>query len=256
MGRDQRAAALAGLDDDDAAAEPADDAVAWREVVGIRPRAKRILADQRALLDNGQCQTPVLRGIELVDAAAQHGNRAPAGVHGGTVRDRVDAQRHAADDGHTGAGQLRSEHLRHLAAVGRGAPRPNDCDGPLVLAGHAPTHVENGRRTIDHAQRRRILRVVPGEWFDAGFLHALEFACGIDGAPCVQEQLDAAPVQASGLHLLDGGAPGRLDIAAHVQQCGQPYRPDAGHAIEGNPEGFCVHRRSRFRRRFVGISWL
>ncbi len=47
-------------------------------------------------------QLAVLRRIDLVDAAAEHGDRVAAGLQHRPVRRRIDAPRHAAGDGQPG----------------------------------------------------------------------------------------------------------------------------------------------------------
>ena len=68
----------------------------------------------------------VRRRVGDVGAAAEHGDRAAAGVEGAAVGAGVDPEGEAADDDHPGGGQLPAELARDLAPVGGGAARADD----------------------------------------------------------------------------------------------------------------------------------
>ena len=75
-GGDQRARAPRRLDDQHAQRDAGDDAVAAGEVLGARHEARRVLADQAAALADPALQLGVLRRIDVVEAAGEHGDRA------------------------------------------------------------------------------------------------------------------------------------------------------------------------------------
>ena len=77
---DQSTTFLARLHDDHGAAQPADNAVAWRKIFGLWPCPQGIFADQRTLVAECLTQLAVAGRVNLIDSAAQHGQCAPASI--------------------------------------------------------------------------------------------------------------------------------------------------------------------------------
>src|SRR5581483_3020287 len=169
-GRDEGAAVDVALDDEDAEAEGAEDAVAAREVLAARLRAEGVVADQAALLHDLLRQLDVLGRVDDVEATGEHGDGAAAGDEGRAVRDGVDAAGEAADDGDAVTREVGREVLGGLAAVGRGAPRADDGDGPLVLGPEVAADVEDGRPVVHLPEAERVGFVVPAVRLDAGLV--------------------------------------------------------------------------------------
>ena len=90
IGRDQRAAALARLDDDRRRAEPGDDAVARREPPGRGLDAGRVLRDDEARVGDAARELGVRGRIVAVDAAAEDGDGRPARLERPAMRLGVD----------------------------------------------------------------------------------------------------------------------------------------------------------------------
>ena len=144
VGREERAALLAGLYDDGAERHPAHDAVAPGEVLRVRSGAEWVLGDQDAVLHYLGGQRGVLPRIDDVDAAAEDGDRALSRFEGRPVGDAVDAARQSADDGHAGLCQIVGEHPRRLSAVGGRLPGADDGDEALLLGWRLALDVEDG----------------------------------------------------------------------------------------------------------------
>ena len=168
--RDHGAALEVAFDHQHAQADAAHDAIAPREELAARLRAERVVGDEGAVLGYLLRQLHVLRRVDHVQPAGHDGDGPPAGAQGRAMRHGVDAARQAADDGHVVADEVGRELLDDLAAVGRGPPRADDGDGPLVGAIELAADVEDGREVVDLLQLRRVGRVVPGQGVDVGAL--------------------------------------------------------------------------------------
>ena len=116
VGRDQRAAALARLDDDRRAREAGDDPVSGRKPPRRRLDTRRVLGhDQPALGDLGR-EARVRARVVAVDAAAEHGDVVPPALERPTMRRAVDAAREARDDDDARGGELTAERRSRRAA--------------------------------------------------------------------------------------------------------------------------------------------
>src|SRR5262249_37875449 len=110
-----------------------------------------ILADERAVLNNGPSETAVIRWINLVNAAAQDGDGASVSGKGAIVSDGIDAQCQPADNGNAGGNQIATQRVGHVAAINRGAARADNSNGPTVIGLEVAAHVEERRRRINMA---------------------------------------------------------------------------------------------------------
>ena len=127
VGGDQRAAALARLDDHGRVREPGDDPVSRGEaprggldsrwVFGDDPPARRDLGGERRMG----------AWIVAVDPAAEHGDRR-SGLEGAAVRGRIDATREPRHDDDAGRGQVARECAGDLRSVRRAGPGTDDRD--------------------------------------------------------------------------------------------------------------------------------
>ena len=64
----------------------------------------------------------------MIHAASEHRDGVPAGLQGAVMRGRVDATRHAADDGQAGLCQVKGQAIRRHDSVVGGPPRPDDSE--------------------------------------------------------------------------------------------------------------------------------
>ncbi len=156
--RDQRSAALARLDHDQCAREPADQPVAQREERGERRDAERELADDRAALHDPLGELAVRRGIDAVDPARLHRDSAPARGERRLVSRRVDAECQPGDDHHTRGRELPRHAPRHLDPVRRRCAAADDRHRGLRERVEIAAHREHGRRIGELDERRRIAR--------------------------------------------------------------------------------------------------
>ena len=179
--------------------------------------------------------------VDLIDAAAQDGNRAVAGVQRCAVGDGVDAHRQAADDGHTGAGQLGRKLSGNLAAVYAGAACSDDGDRPEVVLTQVAAHVEYRRARLQRFQVGGIVVVPPRMHVNACVDDAAPFAVQVDFPARAQQILEAAPVEAGGRELLRRSAPSGFGRAEHIQQSRHASGSDAGNHVEADPVGCFVH---------------
>ena len=138
VGRDERAAPLARLDDDRRRAETGDDPVARREAPRRRLDARLVLGDDEARLADPARQLGVRRRVVAVDPAAEHGDRRAAAVERAAMRLAVDAPRHPAHDDETRSGQLARERARDRAAVRRSTRARRRSRRPADRAARTP----------------------------------------------------------------------------------------------------------------------
>ncbi len=106
-GGDAGAAELAGLDHQDSARQAADDAVAQGEIVRIGAGGERKFADQRAAeFEDLLGELAIFARVDDIDAGAEDGDGASAGLHRSLVGDGIDAAGHAADDDQAAVGEV------------------------------------------------------------------------------------------------------------------------------------------------------
>ena len=117
-GGNQRAALQCGLDNQDAADQARDDAVATWKVGGDGGRAEREFGNDGSLFGNCHREFLVARRVDAVSAGADEGNRGTFGGEGATMGGGVDAQREAADNGQPGIAQRLREGLGVALALG------------------------------------------------------------------------------------------------------------------------------------------
>ena len=128
-GGNQRPGALGGFDDDHAQAQAGDDSIALRKRAGKRRRARRVFADHCAVQNDFVGQRLVFRRIDVQHAAAEHGDRAAAGLQRPAMSGGVDAAGQAADDRIAAAGQASRQPFGLGQAVLGAVARADDGDG-------------------------------------------------------------------------------------------------------------------------------
>ena len=233
-GRDQRAAALLCLDDHDAVGQGADDAVARREVPGVRRRAGRVFREQAALLRNAQKERTVFLRIDDVHPAAQDAEHRAAAVQRAVRGSRIDAAGHAGDDDGAAAGDLPAETQGRLAApvIGRAGADQTDA-GLLFQIGQPPDAVEHRRRIHGHAQTRGIVRLAEVEDADpalpaagANLLRAAEVFTGQDFAEPVAKPFAAQRRSVRRVDRLGRTEASEQSFRVHRAETGQLGEPD------------------------------
>ena len=126
VGRDQRAAPLARLDDDRRLAEPGDDPVPRGKSPRRRLDAGLVLGDDQAALADPSSELGVGGRVVAVDPTSEHRDR-HAGLERAAMRLAVDSSSHSADHDEPCRGELSRERARHGTSVCRarsGRPRP------------------------------------------------------------------------------------------------------------------------------------
>ena len=137
VGRDQRAAALARLDDHGRVAQPRDDPVPRRETPRRRLDPRRILGDDQAALDDRRGEQPVRARVVAVDTAAEDGH-GRARLECASMRSPVDAASEARHDDHPGPRETARELRRDCRAVGGARAGADDRDARCVEQRRAP----------------------------------------------------------------------------------------------------------------------
>ncbi len=126
---DQRARALAGLDDDRRAREPRDDPIPSREAPRGRLDTGLVLRyDEPAAGHDRAGELGVRCRVVAVDAAAEHGDRRPVRSKGSTMGLAVDPSCEPAHHGRARRGRVCGEEPRDRAAVARAGARADDRD--------------------------------------------------------------------------------------------------------------------------------
>ena len=159
-GGDQRARTLGRLDHHGAPGEARDDAVAARKILGARLVAGGAFRNDQALFGDLAVKALVLRRVDMVDAAAEDGDRA-IGEAGGMGL-AVDAEGEAGDDGETGAAKFGGHVARDLAAGGGGIAGADNGDGVRPGEGGISQHGKQGRRRVERDQQFRKVRLAAG----------------------------------------------------------------------------------------------
>ena len=155
----ERAGAGRRFHHDQRAGQSGDDAVAAREIVRARHRARHHLGHDHAALADRRVQALIFRRVDHVDAARHHGHR--PGVERGLMRRRVDAAREAGDDGMAFAADLPRQKPGELAGDGGGIARPHHRHGAADQQLRIALHAEQGRGIVRLAEQGRKL------WFQA-----------------------------------------------------------------------------------------
>ena len=113
-------------------------------------------------------QSPVLRRIRHIHAAAQHRDHRPARRQCAGQTHRIHTVGSAGRHNRAQPSHLIAKHFALLQAVERGVPRADHGDDRLrINVRERPLIVEQQRRIVNAAQPRRIGRVLPGEDVDA-----------------------------------------------------------------------------------------
>ncbi len=241
VSRDQRARLFARFDDDDAQRQPADDAVAGREVVALRRRAKRVIADHRAAVDDLPDQSRVLVRIDFVQPGAKHGYRPPPGLQRRHVGGGVHAARQAAYHRHPGRGQRPRQLAGHFFAIRTGAAGSHNGDGPIVPVHQRPAHVDERRRVRHFAQAAGIILVVPTRQMKACLLNVGQQDVKVHALAGGLQRVNRAPVQPGLLQTGAVGLPRGLKIAKVVEQSAHFGRANAFYPIEADPVTIIAH---------------
>ena len=193
--RDERAAAGGRFDDDHAETEAGDDPVAGGKIRRVRLPARRIVGDERALLDDPRRQVLVLGRVNDVDAAAKHGDRSAARLDRRLVRGRVDSARQPGNDRDSRLGELGRESSGDFPSIARRAPCADDRERGIVVRTQGALHVENGRRRGNLRQQSGILRIRDRDRRDAEARHPVELSERIETGASPGHALDGALVE-------------------------------------------------------------
>ena len=141
LGGNERAARLPRLYDHHTHRQPADDTVARGKVGRFGPHVQRVFRDQCAVLHDALGQVPMLVGIQVTKATAQHRDGASPRVQRSLMRDPVNAQGQPADHGDTLPRQVTGQHPRGIPAVVCWPPCAHYSHGPLILRQQGTQHV-------------------------------------------------------------------------------------------------------------------
>ena len=153
---DQRTTLLGRLHHQHPTAEPGHDAVATRKEAGPGRGTGGMLGKQQSPgITQTDMQPMVARGIDHIDATAEHRHAGATGIQGGLLGGGIDTQRHAADHAPAPCGELTGE----TGGIGQ----------PLAGGATRPHHGQLGRRqtgevTPGPQQRRRVGNLGEQAW--------------------------------------------------------------------------------------------
>jgi hypothetical protein len=126
-GGDQRAAAHCRLDDQRTQRQPADDAIAPREVHRQRRRAERKFADECTACSDRFGERAVRGRVVDIQSGATHGNGDAFSIERTSMSCSVDAGRQPARDREPAASEMRREARGVVATARSGIARADDC---------------------------------------------------------------------------------------------------------------------------------
>jgi hypothetical protein len=149
----------------------------YLEISLFSRRQPRHLGDERAVRPDRIREVVVLRRIDAVVAAGEHGDRArgeTAAVGGG-----VDAACQAGDHGEAGVAEVAREPLGEAQAGSRGVARADNGDRRQVERRRPPAHRQERRGVVDHLQAARIVGLAQRDQRHPEGVGGLELAFGI-----------------------------------------------------------------------------
>ena len=226
---DHRAGFFRALHDQHALAQPADDAVAGREIAGRGARAGRIFGNDRAaVIQYAPVQRLIFLRIDHVCAAAKHRHSPAHADQRALVGGGVHAVGHAADNGHVLPRQRFSDLAGGALAVARTAARADDGEVSLAVQRTLTQHVQRGRRIKYRGQLGRI-----GVAQARQCAHAVLFNAG--------EQIIEILFAARGLQRAQRGAAQKAHLfIAHIVPYGAGVLIDADELVEA-PRADAIH---------------
>lgn len=249
----QGAAAITRLDHDGAVGQGRDEPVALQEPRAGRGARRGHLADHRAGLGHQLEQPGMGRRIGPVDSAGQHRHRRPVRPEGAAVGRRVDAEgctrHHAEGPPHQAHGQL----ARHVLAVRRGRPRPDERHRPAqrqVQRGGTPHPQAGGGEPPQVVQPRGPLGVAGDDESGPAPLGEVEVARRVGVAqPGLQGLVARVPAGSQRLQRI-GVIP-----AAGVEQREHAAVTGLGHAAPQRPRGPVVLREPTRGHAAIPSAW-
>jgi hypothetical protein len=124
--RDERSGRQRRFDDEDAAGEAADQAIALREVLPARGRARQVFRNERAFACDALREVAVARRVDAIEAGADDRQRRRVASERALVRCGVDADRQSGDDREARARERVRELARGLAPLRPAVPAADD----------------------------------------------------------------------------------------------------------------------------------
>ena len=220
----------------------ADDAVATGKVGSFGAHAQGELADQgAAFVQDAPRQVGVLAGIDGIQAVAQHGDGAPAGVQRRLVRAGVYAQGQAADYGDAAGGEGGGEIGGGAVAITGRPPGADDRHGGFIGGQQCSPYVKDRRRIGGFPEAGRIAVVMPGERVQAGVGQPLPLLLGVDAVAGVHDGLGHSAPDAGRAQFAPGGVPGPRQVPPEVGlQHTETRGAQARHLAQRQPIGQCI----------------
>ena len=173
---------MRGLDHDDAERRARDQAIAAGKIVGARHMAERHFGNRAALIEQGGEQVAMLRRIDPVVAAGQHGDRAASDRR--AMRGLIDAARQPGDDDEAGIAEIARQLAGEFQSGAGGVARADDRDHRPRQHVRRPAHAEQRRRILERRQPRRIGGFARRDQRDADL-----FAAAISARACSSLQI-------------------------------------------------------------------
>jgi hypothetical protein len=145
---DECSGAVCRFDDEDSQRDAGNDSIAPSGVLGAGLEARRHVGDDRAFFGDSLSEGCVLRRIDDVDAAGDHGDG--SGFKSGFMRGCVDAAVEPRDDDSTGVSEIARQLAGQFVAGCGGLARADDWGGESGEDGKISAHIE--RRRLDRGK--------------------------------------------------------------------------------------------------------
>ncbi len=204
-GGDGASAVLGTLDDDNGIADAADNAVAQGEVLWVRGCADGELRENEPLGSDFPGEVAILRGVDVVNAAAEDGDGLAPVIEASPMGMGIDAAGHAANDAEAHFGEVSSEFGRDCLAISGGTPGADKRDVDFVKQIRITKGKQDEGRIGNLPQAVRVKRVRKRENLASDFDGLLDLSGRLLKGATAGDGLGYGSAEASGFKVATRG---------------------------------------------------